>query len=140
MASTSDCGPCPLKSKCCPNAPQRMIPRDVNEDARDGVVKDARVVEPLKSVHTRVRELAWLGISSSCTSRRTTMPGVRADKDVFAAGGSVATDWAQAQGNAQVSGLATSVRLEQGESTATCPWFGLQGNDCEDSHLVGVLR
>src|SRR2546429_8857762 len=31
--------------------------------------------------------------------------GVRADKDVFAAGGSVATDWAQAQGNAQVSGL-----------------------------------
>ena len=55
-------------------------------------------------------------------------------------GGSVATDWAQAQGNAQVSGLATSVHLEQGESTATCLWFGLQGNDCEDSHLVGVLR
>src|SRR5947207_14799564 len=34
-----------------------MIPRDVNEDARDGVVKDRRVFEPLKSVHTRVREL-----------------------------------------------------------------------------------
>jgi hypothetical protein len=34
-ASTYDCGPCPLKSKCCPNTPQRMIPRDVNEDARD---------------------------------------------------------------------------------------------------------
>jgi len=46
MASTSDCGPCPLKSKCCPNTPQRMIPRDVNEDARDGVVKDRRVFEP----------------------------------------------------------------------------------------------
>ena len=51
-----------------------------------------------------------------------------------------AVDRAQAQGNAQVSGLATSVHLEQGESTATCLWFGLQGNDCEDSHLVGVLR
>ena len=34
-AKSSDCGPCPLKSKCCPNTPQRMIPRDINEDARD---------------------------------------------------------------------------------------------------------
>jgi Transposase DDE domain len=36
-ASTHDCGPCPLKSKCCPNTPQRMVPRDVNEDSRDHV-------------------------------------------------------------------------------------------------------
>jgi len=35
IASTRDCGACPLKSKCCPNTPARMIPRDVNEDARD---------------------------------------------------------------------------------------------------------
>ncbi len=34
-ASTRDCGPCPLKSKCCPKSPQRIVPRDVNEDARD---------------------------------------------------------------------------------------------------------
>jgi transposase len=34
-ASTYDCGPCPIKSKCCPNTPQRIVPRDVNEDARD---------------------------------------------------------------------------------------------------------
>jgi transposase len=34
-ASTFDCGPCPIKSKCCPNTPQRIVPRDVNEDARD---------------------------------------------------------------------------------------------------------
>ncbi len=34
-ASTRDCGRCPLKSKCCPNTPQRIVPRDVNEDARD---------------------------------------------------------------------------------------------------------
>jgi transposase len=37
MASTRDCGPCPLKSKCCPNTPQRIVPRDVNEDVRDHV-------------------------------------------------------------------------------------------------------
>ena len=34
-ASTYDCSPCPLKPKCCPNTPQRIVPRDVNEDARD---------------------------------------------------------------------------------------------------------
>src|SRR6266850_1489786 len=35
LASIRDCGPCPLKSKCCPKSPQRRIPRDVHEDARD---------------------------------------------------------------------------------------------------------
>ena len=35
MASTYDCGPCPLKSRCCPISPQRRVPRDVNEEARD---------------------------------------------------------------------------------------------------------
>jgi transposase len=34
-ASTRDCGPCRLKSKCCPNSPQRIVPRDINEAARD---------------------------------------------------------------------------------------------------------
>src|SRR6202163_2684587 len=34
-ASTRDCGSCPIKPKCCPNTPQRKIPRDLNEDARD---------------------------------------------------------------------------------------------------------
>jgi transposase len=35
LASTYDCRPCPLKSKCCPKTPQRKVPRDINEDARD---------------------------------------------------------------------------------------------------------
>jgi hypothetical protein len=35
LASTRDCGPCPLKRRCCPNTPSRKIPRDINEDARD---------------------------------------------------------------------------------------------------------
>jgi transposase len=35
LASTHDCGSCPLKAKCCPNMSFRRIPRDVNEDARD---------------------------------------------------------------------------------------------------------
>jgi transposase len=35
LASAHDCGPCPLKPRCCPNTLQRKIPRDVHEDARD---------------------------------------------------------------------------------------------------------
>jgi transposase len=34
-ASTADCGRCPLKPTCCPNTPQRKVPRDLHEAARD---------------------------------------------------------------------------------------------------------
>jgi len=34
-SSKFDCDPCPLKSRCCPKLPNRKIPRDVNEAARD---------------------------------------------------------------------------------------------------------
>ena len=34
-ASKVDCEGCPLKTGCCPNAPSRKVPRDVNEAARD---------------------------------------------------------------------------------------------------------
>ena len=34
-SSKHDCDPCPLKPKCCPRAPSRKIPRDINEAARD---------------------------------------------------------------------------------------------------------
>ena len=34
-ASTRDCGPCPLKPRCCPKLTWRKVPRDVNEEARD---------------------------------------------------------------------------------------------------------
>jgi len=37
LASTKDCRPCPLKDRCCPNTPQRKIPRDINETIRDHV-------------------------------------------------------------------------------------------------------
>jgi hypothetical protein len=33
--SLRDCGSCPIKPKCCPKTPQRKIPRDLHEDARD---------------------------------------------------------------------------------------------------------
>jgi transposase len=36
-AMTRDCRSCPLKQRCCPKMPQRRVPRDINEDARDYV-------------------------------------------------------------------------------------------------------
>ena len=45
LASTHDCGPCPLKSRCCPAAPQRRVPRNVNEAARDVARAIARTVQ-----------------------------------------------------------------------------------------------
>jgi transposase len=35
LALKRDCGPCPLKPRCCPKTPSRKVTRDVNEDARD---------------------------------------------------------------------------------------------------------
>jgi transposase len=34
-ASKVDCECCPLKQRCCPKAPVRKVPRDINEAARD---------------------------------------------------------------------------------------------------------
>jgi hypothetical protein len=34
-ASKLDCDVCPLKPQCCPKEPQRKIPRDIHEHARD---------------------------------------------------------------------------------------------------------
>ena len=34
-ASKRDCGPCPLKPRCCPNMPQRNVSRSIHEGARD---------------------------------------------------------------------------------------------------------
>jgi hypothetical protein len=34
-ARTTDCGPCPLKARCCPKSPVRKIPRSIHESARD---------------------------------------------------------------------------------------------------------
>ncbi|MFN0194050.1 MAG: IS1182 family transposase [Aestuariivirga sp.] len=44
-ASTHDCTPCPLKSRCCPATPQRKVPRNVHENARDVARALARTEE-----------------------------------------------------------------------------------------------
>src|SRR5689334_25308135 len=58
-ARTSDCGPCPLKSKCCPKAPERKIPRSIYEDARDAAraLGDTEAFEQSRCDRKRVEML-----------------------------------------------------------------------------------
>src|SRR5215472_1714899 len=58
-ARTSDCGPCPLKSKCCPKTPERKIPRSIHEDARDAAraLVDTEAFEQSRHDRKRVEML-----------------------------------------------------------------------------------
>jgi transposase len=58
-ARTSDCGPCPLKPKCCPKAPERKIPRSIHEDARDAAraLVDTEAFEQSRRDRKRVEML-----------------------------------------------------------------------------------
>lgn len=54
-ASKFACDPCLLKPRCCPNTPQRKIPRDIDEDARDFVRSLAGTPAFEQSRHERKR-------------------------------------------------------------------------------------
>jgi transposase len=58
-ARTSDCGPCPLKARCCPKAPWRKIPCSVYEDARDAAraLADTKAFEQSRRDRKRVEML-----------------------------------------------------------------------------------
>ena len=70
LASTRDCGLCPIKSKCTPNMTFRKIPRDVHEDARDYAralmgtpefdkSRDERKCEPPVGRQRNARGIRW---------------------------------------------------------------------------------
>jgi Transposase DDE domain len=58
-ARTSDCGPCPLKPKRRPKAPERKIPRSIYEDARDAAraLADTEAFEQSRRDRKRVEML-----------------------------------------------------------------------------------
>jgi hypothetical protein len=53
-ASKRDCGPCPLKPRCCPKAPARKISRSIYEGARD-LAREIAKTEAYKSLRRRHR-------------------------------------------------------------------------------------
>jgi hypothetical protein len=55
-ASIRDCGPCPLRSRCCPKAPARKVVRSIHEGTRDL----AREIAKTDAYHQNLRKLAKL--------------------------------------------------------------------------------
>ena len=83
-ASTYHCGPCPLKSKCCPKAPERKIPRSIYEDARDVARALADTAAFKQSRHDRKRvEMLFAHLKRILKLGRLRLRGPRSAQDEF---------------------------------------------------------
>ncbi len=83
-ASKLDCDPCPLKPQCCPKEPQRKIPRDIYEPARDVArsLIDTEAFE--RSRHDRKRiEMRFAHLKRILRLGRLRLRGPRGAQDEF---------------------------------------------------------
>lgn len=83
-ARASDCGPCPLKPKCCPKAPERKIPRSIYEDARDAAraLVDTEAFEQSRRDRKRV-EMLFAHLKRILRLSRLRLRGPRGAQDEF---------------------------------------------------------
>jgi transposase len=83
-ARTSDCGPCPLKPKCCPKAPERKIPRSIYEDARAAAraLVDTEAFEQSRRDRKRV-EMLFAHLKRILRLGRLRLRGPRGAQDEF---------------------------------------------------------
>ena len=83
-ASKLDCGPCPLKSKCCPKVPERKVPRDVHEEARDHARALMGTPEFEKSRDERKRvEMRFAHLKTHHRFERMRLRGLTGARDEF---------------------------------------------------------
>jgi transposase len=83
-ASKLDCGPCRLKSKCCPNVPERKVPRDVHEEARDHARALMGTPEFEKSRDERKRvEMRFAHLKTHHRFERMRLRGLTGARDEF---------------------------------------------------------
>ena len=83
-ASTYDCGPCPLKLKCCPKAPERKIPRSIYEEARDVARALAKTEAFEQSCRDRKRiEMLFAHLKRILKLGRLRLRGPRGAQDEF---------------------------------------------------------
>ena len=83
-ASSHDCGPCPLKSKCCPKTPARKIPRSIYEEARDVARALAKTAAFAKSCCDRKRvEMLFAHLKRILKLGRLRLRGPRGAQDEF---------------------------------------------------------
>lgn len=83
-ARTSDCGPCPLKARCGPKAPERKIPRSIYEGARDVARALAGTEAFEQSRHDRKRvEMLFAHLKRILKLGRLRLRGPRGAQDEF---------------------------------------------------------
>jgi transposase len=83
-ASSHDCGPCPLKSKCCPKTSGRKIPRSIYEEARDVARALAKTAAFAKSCCDRKRvEMLFAHLKRILKLGRLRLRGPRGAQDEF---------------------------------------------------------
>jgi transposase len=83
-ASALDCGPCPLKPKCCPKTPGRKIPRSIYEEARDVARALAKTAAFAKSCCDRKRvEMLFAHLKRILKLGRLRLRGPRGAQDEF---------------------------------------------------------
>jgi transposase len=84
LASTRDCATCPLKARCCPNTPQRKIPRDVNENARDWARSLADTQSFARSRNQRKKvEMLFAHLKRHLGFERLRLRGLSSARDEF---------------------------------------------------------
>ena len=84
-ASTFDCRPCPLKSKCCPNpSPHKVVTRDVNEEARDYArsLKDTPAFDKSRDERKKV-EMRFAHLKTHHRFERMRLRGLTGARDEF---------------------------------------------------------
>ena len=83
-ARKHDCQACPLKLKCCPNAPERKVPRDVNETARDiaRALADTPEFEQ-SSDHRKKVEMRFAHLKTHLRFERMRLRGLSGARDEF---------------------------------------------------------
>lgn len=83
-ASKHDCQACPLKLRCCPKAPHRKVPRDVNEAARDVARALAATPEFEKSSDDRKKvEMRFAHLKTHHCFERMRLRGLSGARDEF---------------------------------------------------------
>jgi transposase len=83
-ASKHDCQACPLKPRCCPKAPQRKVPRDINEAARDVARALAATPEFAQSSDDRKKvEMRFAHLKTHHRFERMRLRGLSGARDEF---------------------------------------------------------
>ena len=83
-SSKSDCQPCVFKAKCCPNTPQRKVPRDLDEDARDVARSLANTPAYERSRHRRKKiEMLFAHLKRILRLGRLRLRGPSGARDEF---------------------------------------------------------